>query len=145
MFNGISQNKLDQKNRVKIPTKILKQIQSSSTSKKLYITKGFENCLFLYTEERWKEIYTKYQNTVMDSKDLRFFDRFFFGFAEAVDIDSSGRFLLPDPLRELLGDTRQIVFAGVRNRVEIWAPEQWRAFVEENENNYEKFASALTE
>ncbi len=144
MFNGISQNKLDQKNRVKIPTKILKQIQSVSTSKKIFITKGFEKCLYLYTEERWREIFEKYQNTAMNSREQRFFDRFFFGLAESVDIDASGRLLIPDSLRGRLGDSKEVVFAGVRNRIEAWAPDRWQAFIEENEDDFENLASALT-
>ena len=145
MFNGVGKGKLDQKCRVKVPKKILEQIRSVSSSRTLYVTLGFDGCLFLFTEERWKQIYEKVQGGFLTNQLSRFFDRFFFGLGEKIEPDAAGRFVIPESLRGTIDGAEEVVFAGTRNRVEIWSAEAWESFLRENRKGFETFAPGMTE
>lgn len=143
MVIGQSSSRLDAKNRIKIPKKILKQIRKDSKSENLFITIGLEKCLFLFTEEGWHERERRMQDVSFNSQEARRYERVFFGSAEEVTPDALGRFIIPDHLRHRIGGEKELVFVGVKNRVEIWGLEEWKAISEENEQNYESFAEKL--
>jgi len=142
-FIGQSQSKLDAKNRIKIPKVILKQILSASSSKKLHITLGLEKCLFLFTEEAWREREQRMENIPLNSRAARKFERLFFGNAREVEPDSLARFIIPDHLLHRIGDAKELVFVGVKNRIEIWAAEEWRKVNDDDEKDYESLAEDI--
>ncbi len=142
MFIGQCQSKLDAKFRIKIPKKILKQIQRVSTAETLHITLGLEKCLFLFTVEGWLERERRMADVPITAG-ARKFDRIFFGNAEEVVPDSVGRFLIPEHLRRRFGDDKDLVFVGVKNRIEIWSAREWQAFNDDNEQDYESVAEEI--
>ncbi len=143
MFIGQSQSKLDSKNRIKIPKVILKQIEAASGSKNLHITLGLENCLFIFTREGWEERERRMEDVPLNSRAARKFERLFFGNAQEVEPDSLSRFVIPEHLRHRVGDARELVFVGVKNRIEIWAAETWKAFNDDDEQDYEAVAEEV--
>lgn len=142
MFTGQCQSKLDAAFRIKIPKKILKQIQRVSTSETLHITLGLEDCLFLFTSEGWRERERRMDDQPI-TKGARKFDRIFFGNAEEVVPDSVGRVLIPEHLRRRFGEEKDLVFVGVKNRIEIWTARDWKSFNDDNEQDYESVAEEI--
>ena len=77
-------------------------------------------------------------------EDHRKLQRLFFSYTSRVQLDASGRLLLPEKLRNLAGIQKEVVMIGVRDRVEIWSTERWDAFEAANGDAFEDLESVLT-
>ena len=76
----------------------------------------------------------------MLSADMRSFTRYMFGGASEVEVDSIGRILVPDFLRERVGLEKEVVLIGVQNRVEIWNQRLWNEYKAEVERGADGLA-----
>lgn len=121
MFMGEFSHTIDTKGRLIVPSKFREQLGNT-----FVITKGLDNCLFVYSNEEWKTIEESFRNKPLTSKDARKFTRFFFAGACECEVDKQGRILIPANLREYAGIDKDVVSAGVFNRVEIWSKERWQ-------------------
>lgn len=131
---------LDEKKRVSLPSKFRKEI-----GKKMVITRGLDNCLFMYELNEWQKIAQKLSDLGMAQADKRSFNRFLLASAIEVEIDSVGRFLIPEHLRGFAQLENKIVFAGVGNRVEIWNENKWEAYKKKVERQVDVLAEKLGE
>src|SRR5680860_885648 len=104
---------LDEKNRMSLPVKFRKEIGSS-----VVIAPGLDNCLSLFTVKEWQKISGKLSNSSMLASDNRSFSRFMFGQAIDVGVDSQGRILIPENLKNRSKLSSKVVVIGVQNRVE---------------------------
>jgi len=116
---------IDNKNRISLPAKFRKEM-----GRNIVITPGLDDCLFVFTLKEWKEISGKLSESSMLKADNRSFNRFMFGGAIEVEVDSLGRILIPDFLKSRINLEMKAVVIGVQNRVEIWNEKAW--------NNYKK-------
>src|SRR3990167_2301224 len=104
------------KNRVSMPVKF-----RTLMGKKLVVAPGLDNCLFLFTAKEWERVAERLsQNASMLSADMRSFTRYMFAGAFESQVDSIGRILIPDFLRDRAGLKSKVVLIGVQNRAEIW-------------------------
>lgn len=131
---------IDEKNRVSMPAKFRKEL-----GKKIIITPGLGQCLFIFTDKEWEKVSNKLSNSDSDlsflKADQRNFNRYMFGRAAEVEIDSIGRILIPDFLKERIGLRNSVAVIGVRDRVEVWNEKAWS----ENKAIVEKQAEELAE
>ena len=123
MLIGEYTHKMDLKNRVSLPSKYRKEL-----GKKLYITRGLDNCLFLYSDRIWKDIANKLAAQSSARSDIRKLNRFILSGATEVEPDTAGRILIPTYLKEFATLKNEIIIAGVQNRVEIWNKENWEKY-----------------
>ncbi len=79
-------------------------------------------CLYI---REWAHIEEAFRRVPLTNKKARNFVRFFFAGAADLEADRQGRILLPPALRAYAGLEKEIVSAGVLNRVEIWDKEKW--------------------
>mgnify|MGYP003427169066 CR=1 FL=1 len=98
MFIGEFTHTLDEKKRLSLPSRFRKEL-----GKKVIITYGFDNCLFMFTLSEWGKKAAAFGDLSLGNPDSRAFNRFMFGGAVEVDVDSAGRILIPDFLREYTG------------------------------------------
>ena len=113
---------VDPKGRLIVPSKF-----RESLGDEFVVTKGLDKCLFVYPTEEWKTIEENFRSVSQFSKEARKFARFFFAGAAVCEVDKQGRILLPAVLREYAGLEKEVVLAGVVNRIEIWDKESWSA------------------
>ncbi|HPA55595.1 MAG TPA: division/cell wall cluster transcriptional repressor MraZ, partial [Bacillota bacterium] len=73
MFIGEYNHTLDPKNRVIMPSKFREKLGDS-----FVMTKGLDNCLFIYSSRDWSIVEDKLKSLPMTNKDARAFVRFFF-------------------------------------------------------------------
>jgi MraZ protein len=127
MFRGVNQVNLDSKGRIAIPTRYREELRSDADSHMIVTVNITDRCLWLYTLPEWERI--EADVTALPSFDKRAakLKRFFIGQATDVDIDASGRLLLPPPLREFAQLKKHIVLAGQGNKFEIWDEANWTA------------------
>lgn len=123
MFLGQHTHALDDKKRLTLPSKLRKAV-----GKRVVITSGLDGCLFLYPEKGWSGIAGSLGNLGMGQADNRGFARFMLGNAVETEIDSAGRVLVPEHLREFAGIKTSVVVAGVHNRLELWDETRWKSY-----------------
>lgn len=140
MFIGEYNHSLDPKNRLIIPAKFREQLGES-----FVMTKGLDNCLFVYSTEEWRIVEEKLKTLPMTNKDARAFVRFFFAGASECEIDKQGRTLIPANLKEYADIDKDVVIIGVSTRIEIWSLEQWNKFNNDADISYEDVAEKMSQ
>jgi MraZ protein len=95
--------------------------------------------------EAWKTIATRLQNLSFAQADTRGFNRFLLSGAVEVEVDGTGRILIPDHHKQFAGLKKTIVFAGVSDRVEVWDAAQWKSYKARIEKQADAMAEKLGE
>lgn len=137
MFMGEYHHSIDEKGRIIIPSKIRYDLGEN-----FIVTRGLDNCLFVYPKDEWVEIINKYK-MLPNTKDARNFMRFFLSGATTLEFDKQGRINIPDPLVKFADLKKDCVIIGVNERLEIWSKEHWDNFLLENESNLTDIADNL--
>lgn len=114
---------LDPKKRLSMPAKFRKEL-----GKKVVVTKGFEKCLFVHPMKGWQATVEKLRSLPMGDAGARGVGRFFFGGAVETDVDSLGRILIPDFLKEFAVLGEKVVVIGMHERVELWNESAWNEY-----------------
>jgi len=138
MLIGEFRHTIDTKNRISLPAKFRKEM-----GKKVYVTRGLDSCLSVYTEKSWKKILAKLEGLSISKASERGFSRFMLSGATEVDIDSAGRILVPEYLKEFGGIDKKVVWTGAGDRAEMWDEKSWGKYVSEKQDDPEAMAEAL--
>ena len=138
MLIGEYTHTVDEKKRISLPSKFRKEI-----GKKVVVTHGLDNCLFMYPIKEWQKISAKLSELGMGQADTRGFNRFMLAGAIEIEVDSIGRILIPDFLRNFAKLEEKVVFAGVHNRIEIWNDKRWSEYKEKIEKQADMMAEKL--
>ena len=140
MLMGEFHHNLDAKGRIIVPAKIREDLGDS-----IIVTRGIEDCLFIYSESEWTKVVSKLNTLPFTKKDARSFNRMFLSGATNVEFDKQGRVTLPSPLISYSGLIKECVIVGVGDRLEVWAKEKWDSFVEESREELSDWAESLFE
>ncbi|ACF07167.1 cell division protein MraZ [Metamycoplasma arthritidis] len=109
---------LDDKNRIVIPTKFLRDL-----GEEFYITAGFDQALVLRSEAEFEKFKAKLEATNKLNKNMRELTRYIFANTEEVKSDRLGRITLPKHFLDNFTITKEIVFIGSGNYCELFAKE----------------------
>ncbi|WP_313757213.1 division/cell wall cluster transcriptional repressor MraZ [Tissierella sp.] len=140
MFIGEYQHTLDTKGRIIIPSKFREEL-----GEEFVMTKGLDNCLFVYPKEEWIILEEKLKTLPLTNRDARAFIRFFFAGASEGSLDKQGRVLIPANLREHSKLDKEAVVIGVSTRMEIWSKEEWDAYNNDDNLSYDSIAEKMAE
>ena len=138
MFIGEYKHNLDDKGRLAIPAKFRTLLKKGGV-----VTKGLDNCLFLYTKSQWEKIAQKLSALPISQAKARAFSRHLLAGAMDLEFDSQGRVNLPEYLREFAGLKKSVIVAGLYNHLEIWNKEDWDKYKQESEKNSSEIAEEL--
>ncbi|MBI1974383.1 MAG: division/cell wall cluster transcriptional repressor MraZ [Candidatus Zambryskibacteria bacterium] len=130
MFIGEYTHTVDEKNRFSLPARFRKAL-----GRKIVVTRGKDHCLFLYPHRTWLQISEEIGKLGHVETDPRF-ARFTFSGAAEIEIDSIGRILIPEFLREFADLKNTIIITGVHDRVEIWSASRWAVYRKKLESEY---------
>ena len=111
---------------------------------KFILTKGFDNCLFAYSMEEWKNFEEKMKTLPLTDKDARAFVRFFFAGATECEVDKQGRILIAQNLREYASIDKDVYVIGMAARVEVWDKSRWEEYQSGENLNADKLAEKLS-
>jgi len=139
-FIGEYNHNLDDKGRLAIPIKFRADLASGAV-----VTKGLDNCLFLYTKNEWEKLAEKLSTLPFSQSKARAFSRLMLAGAMDVMIDKQGRVVLPEYLRKFANFKKNIVVAGLYNRLELWDEENWKKYKEQAENESSEIAEQMGE
>src|SRR3989304_1760094 len=123
MLIGQFQVKVGEKGRLAFP-KRFREILGD----RLIITYGFENSLIVVSESNWKALLEGTEDKPFIQSGARKTQRFLLGSAAMVDLDSQGRFILPEYLRGYATLQEEVVFVGLNKYVEIWENKKWQEY-----------------
>ena len=139
MLKGEYSHNIDAKGRLIIPAKFRDDLGEN-----FVITKGMENCLYVYPEDEWND-FEKKLNALPNATDkkARAFAYFFQGSAADGELDKQGRTLIPSVLRTYAKLDKEVVFVGMGKRAEIWDKARWDEKNAEVELNIEEIASDM--
>jgi MraZ protein len=129
LLTGTHPRTLDDKKRLVLPRRVREQLAEPSL---LYVTPGPDQSLWLFTQECLERQADRLDQGPSNSGDTRVFRRLWFAQTEAVDVDKSGRILLPDRLVALAGLSHEVVLLGVRDHLELWDSKRWQDYTQQH-------------
>jgi MraZ protein len=138
MFIGEYKHSIDSKRRLALPSKFRSDFKG-----KVVVTRGLDQCLFVYPMSEWKKIAEKLGNMPVGEKNTRSFVRLMLAGAIDLDLDSQGRIIIPDYLKNYAKLKKGVTVAGLFNRLEIWDERAWDKYKTGAEKDQDKIAEQL--
>jgi transcriptional regulator MraZ len=141
MLLGQYDHTLDDKNRLTLPAKFRKAFAEG-----VVVTRGLDGCLYAFRREDWNRLLESRLSTLDPlSPEGRRLQRHFFSGAAEAELDKQGRVMIPTQLIEHAKLGKEIVIAGVNDRLEIWDRAAWRKELAEVEGSAEDVAERLAD
>lgn len=140
MFIGEYNHNLDDKGRLAVPKKF-----RTVLAKGAVITRGLDNCLFLYTKNEWAKLAEKLASLPFAQANTRAFARLMLAGAMDVDLDNQGRVIIPEYLRAFGGLKKEVIVAGLYNRLEIWDEQKWADYTKRTEAESTAIAEQMSD
>lgn len=128
MFIGEFHHTLDEKGRLAIPVKFRVALAEGAV-----VTRGLDKALFLYPKTEWEKLATKISALPLGQSDTRAFARLMLAGAMDVELDKSGRLVIPEYLRGYASLAKNVVVTGLYDRLEIWDEDAWKVYAEKTE------------
>jgi len=138
MFIGEFHHTLDEKFRFSFPKKFRNDLE-----KGFVITRGVDNCLLIYTNSEWDKFSFDVSNLPLTNKSARDFQRHILSGAVEIELDKTGRAILPEHLRKFADIKKDIVIAGIGEKIEIWSEEEWIKRIETVSKSSDDIAASM--
>jgi MraZ protein len=126
-FLGEYESTIDPKGRFLLPSGFKKQLPEDSSAR-FVINRGFEKCLSLYPIKSWEPIFAEISRLNDFDPKVREFRRYFLNGATLMELDTAGRLLIPQNLKEYAGLEKDIVLVAAVNKIEIWDKQKYQQF-----------------
>jgi MraZ protein len=137
LLTGTHPRTLDEKKRLGLPKRVRELLEEPET---LFVTPGPDGCLWLYTQDGLEQLAGKLDQSPATDAEARVFRRLYFAQTEAVDIDRSGRILIPDRLVQFAALKHEAVLIGVRDHLELWDATRWQEYLTANGPRFDAVA-----
>lgn len=138
MFLGEYSHTFDAKNRVSLPSKFRKAL-----GRVVVVTRGLDHCLYVYSRKAWEKEAQMYAAEVNGNAARRGLARLFLAGSSEVEVDGTGRVLIPEHLKIFANIGEKAVIAGVADRVEIWEEEAWKKYTAAIERDADAYAEKV--
>ena len=125
MFRGVSAINLDAKGRMAMPVRYRDVLTQHCQGRMVFTIDMDERCLLLYPLPEWEVIQNRLERLPNVDRAARRVQRLLIGHATDVDMDGSGRLLLPPMLREFAELDKKLVLLGQGNKLEVWSEQVW--------------------
>ncbi|HIG12621.1 MAG: division/cell wall cluster transcriptional repressor MraZ [bacterium] len=146
MFFDSSEHTMDAKNRVFVPKRFQLAIpRDESGAQPIFLTRGLDGCLFLFSEPGFARALERLDTQAFTGKQQRRMQRLFFSNTTKLNLDASGRLLIPEKLCKQVGLEKDVVMVGVVHRAEIWPKDRWEALEAEMDGEFDSLDSVLCE
>ncbi len=142
MFYGEYQHSIDRKGRLILPAKFRDTCKDCGVER-FFLTRGLDKCIFMFSEDEWRNQEHKFRTMSFTKKETRSFNRMFFAGAVDVMPDKQGRFIVPPYLKEYAEIKKDTVVIGVSNRIEIWSRKGWGEFYNASSESFEQIAENI--
>ncbi len=142
-FIGTYDCKADVKGRVMVPVSLKNQMSPILNQGFVIKRSVFQPCLELYPMAEWKLLMEKMNKKNRFKKKNNDFIRRFSAGVKPVEIDSTGRLLIPKNLIEVAGITKEVVLSSAINIIEIWDKSAYERVLDETAENFAELAEEV--
>ncbi len=139
---GGEKHSIDSKGRVKIPARILRQLENEG-EETFVLTRGQDGCIFAYPANEWKEVERKIRSLNQFEEKNRYFVRHFLMFSEEITLDPQKRLILPKKLADYAQINEEITIVGVIDRIEFWNPQRFDEYLAKYDADYDKISEEV--
>lgn len=137
LLTGTYLRTLDEKKRLGLPRRLREQL---GAPERLFVTPGPDRCLWLYSQGGLEQLADQLDQSPATDAEVRVFRRLYFAQTEAVDMDRSGRVLIPDRLVLFAELKHEVVLIGVRDHLELWDAQRWTEYLAQNAPRFDAVA-----
>lgn len=141
-FKGRYSYSVDNKGRIALPAKLRKSV-SPAANDTFIITRGFEQCLFLYPQDEWNRLEDSIRNLSPSNPQHRFFVRTLLQWSSDCQLDSQARISIPQDLQKFAGIENEVLILGVLERIEIWNARTYEEYMNNQPATYETVAESV--
>lgn len=127
MFRGANAISLDAKGRLAMPSRYRDELISRCAGQLIVTIDAVDSCLCLYPLPEWELIEAKLRELPSLREENRRLQRLLIGNAVDLELDGSGRFLVPPRLREYAGLDKRAMLVGQLNKFQLWDEDAWNA------------------
>jgi len=127
VFRGSNEINMDTKGRMAIPARYRDALMSEFGGSLVATISITDTCLFIYPRPEWEEMEVKIARMSTFNKDTRRLQHLLIGNARDLDLDGSGRVLIPQELREYAKLDKKVTLVGQSHRLELWDTESWNS------------------
>ena len=146
-FIGEYSYTLDSKGRINIPSKF-RQVLSEDNKSTFVISRGMDECIYVYPLTQWKEIEESLRRLSSLSVTNRTFVRNTARYASPSTFDKQGRITLTSALIDYSGLKKNVKIIGMVNKMEIWNPSKLKRIDKDahdiNNTSYDELAEKIT-
>lgn len=134
VFHGLSLHSLDTKFRLVVPKRISDHLGRGEEGQRICIlTRGQDRCIYLFAKEEFERAMASLRLAPFSGEEQRAVSRVLMASTFELELDGSGRVLVPETLRSQLGDERELVVIGNNDHAEIWGKQAWEQYQARNE------------
>ena len=128
VFRGVTQLALDAKGRLAIPGKHRAALTGSAenSERTLIVTADPSRCLLVYPRATWEPLQARLMGLSSFNVEIRSLQRLLVGHADEVEMDGTGRILVPPALRQYAALEHHVVLVGQGNKFELWDDAKWQ-------------------
>jgi len=141
-FKGSYVHSIDNKGRINLPAKLRKYI-SPEANDTFIVTRGFDQCIFAYPLDEWHSYEQAIRGLRSSSADSRFVMRHLLQYASEVQLDGQSRIMVPQTLLKFADIKNEAMIIGVLERIEIWNPDIYENYIQQQEASYEEVAEKV--
>lgn len=142
-FIGTYECKADTKGRVMIPVTLKTQLAPVLNQGFVIKRSVFQPCLELYPMDEWQQLMQKMNKKNRFKKKNNDFIRRFSAGVKPVEIDATGRLLIPKNLADIAGITKDVVLSSAINIIEIWDKDSYEKVIDEAAENFAELAEEV--
>ena len=141
-FKGSYAYSVDNKGRINIPSRLRKYV-SPEANDTFVITRGYEECLFVYPLDEWNRLEESIRHLSPTNSRHRFFMRALLERATESQLDGQFRISIPKELLQFAHIENEVLIIGVLEHIEIWNPGMYEQYLKTQAESYETVAQTV--
>jgi MraZ protein len=139
MFFGEYRHNLDNKDRLTVPSRFREFLTQGA-----YVMRGLDRNLMVLPPDVFERLARQVASLNLADPNTRLLRRLLFGGMDFIQVDNSGRILIPQFLRQQSSLEGEVVVVGQVEYFEIWSPKLWdeqTSKINDAETNAQRFAA----
>jgi len=141
-FKGSYTYSVDDKGRINLPAKLRKYV-SPEANETFVVTRGFEQCLYVYPADEWNKLEQNLRNLSNYDAEHRRFVRTLLELASEGQLDGQSRLSIPQELREYANIREDVRIIGTLDKIELWDPKIYEDYKRSQSEPYESIAAKV--
>lgn len=127
MFKGMFEHQLDDKNRIRIPSKFRKELTGENGERTYSFFRGMNNCICVMADDELDDAIASISEEAISESNQA--SAMFFSSIFSAEEDAQGRVVLPAMLKRIAGIQKDIITIGRGKRLEIWSAEKYYDYI----------------